>query len=224
MKNRKTVMTLTVMTIGIVLLSKNIKLNNTISVKEAEVELLQNKNKSLEIEIERYESIYNAINNIDLNKNEYTYYDIPLTVSQQEYIQQLCWKYNFSYELILGIIYAESKFDLNAISYDGSSMGIMEVQDRYSKYYADIIGLDNYNLFNFEDNMLLGITNLIVARNFWINEGYTNQESLTMLIVGSYNKGNMGMKNYYKQTGSYITNYTEIILNYKCELEQQQIN
>lgn len=222
MKNRKTVMTLTVLTIGIVLLGKNIKLNNTISVKDTEIEILQSKNKSLEIELESYRSIINAVNNIDTQKSNYTYYPIEnLTIEEQEYIYDIATNNNFSFELILALLKVESNFQKDIISIT-DDWGISQIHRPYAPYYATLANLDEYDLLDFRDNIILSVTNLITCRNYWLNQyPDISDEVLVYYILGSYNCGVSGFADYLNQTGTYITDYAEIVLNYKCELEQQ---
>jgi len=223
MKNRRIIMTLIGLTIGIVLLSNNIKLNNTISTKEAEIGLLQNKN--LELEVERYSSIYTAVNNIDLNKNGYKYYPIEnLTIEEQEYIYDITATNNLSYEMMLALLKTESNFQKNTIS-KTDDWGISQIHRPYAPYFASLANLDEYDLLDFEDNIKLSITNLITCRDYWLKQyPDISNEVLTYYILGSYNKGISGFTNYLNEKGKYITGYAEVVLNYKMELEQLQLN
>ena len=73
---------------------------------------------------------------------------------------------------------AESDYNVNAISYDNSSKGIMQVQEKYTKSWAEMIGMEEYDLFNFEDNVKLGIAVLVNYRAYWQSQGITDSESL----------------------------------------------
>ena len=81
------------------------------------------------------------------------------------------------------------------------------------------------NLLDFEDNVTLSITNLITCRDYWLKQyPDISNEVLTYYILGSYNKGISGFTNYLNEKGKYITGYAEVVLNYKMELEQLQLN
>lgn len=227
MKHKMKFVSLTMITIA--LLVASVKINNAISLKEDNIKILKteidNLNEDLQdsnSKIAKYESITNTINNIDLlseNEYEYTYHNIDLTISQQQFIQNLCFEHNFSYEMVLGIIHSESRFKLDAVSYNNTSLGIMQINKNYSDSFADIIGLEEYDLFNFEDNVRLGFTNLIYNRDYWVNQGYTNEPDLTMLILASYNRGIGGTVKYGRLNGTYETDYAYHVLNYKYLLE-----
>ena len=92
------------------LIIHNVKIDNAISLKDENIKILETEidglNEGLQdnnSKIAKYESITNTINNIDLlseNEYEYTYHNIDITISQQQFIQNLCFKYNFSYEMV----------------------------------------------------------------------------------------------------------------------------
>jgi soluble lytic murein transglycosylase-like protein len=205
----------------------NFDFNNTISTQNTEIEKIEKENEVLykqlsesNSKLAKYEGVMNTIENININEEDYVYYPIEnLTVSQQRYIQDLCRRYNFSFEMILGIMRAESNFKTDAVSYDGSSLGIMQIQDQYSSYYGGLIGIEEYDIFNFEDNVLLGFSNLIHSREYWKEKGYTDEQSLIQLILLSYNRGIGGATKYYRENGTMMSEYVKTVINYKFLLE-----
>lgn len=212
----------------------NVQLNSIVEAKDENTKIIKYENDEIykqlaesNSKLAKYESILNTINNIDVlseNDYEYVYHYIDLTMPQQRFIQDLCFQYGFSYEFILGIIYAESRFKLDAVSYNNTSLGIMQVNKNYSDYFANMIGLEEYDLFDFEDNVMLGFANLIYSRDYWINQGYTSNEDLTMLILASYNRGIGGTIKFIKNNGTFETNYAYSVLGYKFDLEMGLIN
>lgn len=212
----------------------NIQLNSIVEAKNENIKIIENENNKIykqlaesNSKLAKYESMTNTINNIDLlnDKNyEYKYYYVQLTMPQQRFIQDLCFQNNFSYELILGIIYAESRFKLDAISYNGTSLGIMQVNKNYSDSFANMIGLEEYDLFDFQDNVMIAFANLVYSRDYWINQGYTSNEDLTMLILASYNRGIGGTIKFIKNNGTFETNYAYSVLGYKFDLEMGLID
>ena len=229
----KIIITFLAMAIGLLMI-ETYNLNNSIETKEENIKIIENENGDLYEELAesnsklaKYESIINTIDNIDLlseHDYEYTYHYVNLTMPQQRFIQDLCFQYDFSYELILGIIYVESRFKRDAVSYNNTSLGIMQVNKNYSDSFANMIGLEEYDLFDFEDNVILGFANLIYSRDYWINQGYTSNEDLTMLILASYNRGIGGTIKYIKNNGTSETNYAYNVLSYKFDLEMGLIN
>jgi len=223
------------LTVAMLLLGIQTKgLSDSIQLKDENIEIIKNENDDLyeklaegNSKLAKYESITNTINNIDLlseHDYEYTYHYVDLTVPQQRFIQDLCFQYDFSYELILGIIYAESRFKLDAVSYNNTSLGIMQVNKNYSDSFANMMGLEEYDLFDFEDNIILAFANLIYSREYWMNQGYANEVDLTMLILASYNRGIGGTIKYIKNNGTSETNYAYNVLSYKFDLEMGLIN
>ena len=176
------------LTVAILLLSnQNKTLSNSIEIFKEENTLLTQQLENNVVELAKYKNIIDGFNDMEIKNIDYVYYPIEnLSISQQEYIQNLCWNNDLNYEYILAIMKAESRYDVNAISYDGSSMGIMQIQKRYAKSWADMIGMEEYNLFNFEDNVKLGIAVLVNYRSYWQDKGITD-EMLFYYMTESYN-------------------------------------
>lgn len=199
-----------------ILISKNIKLTN---------ENKEFKNQITELntytnELLNYKKIYDNTINVNIEKEpNIKYYDIPLTKSQQEYICMIANQYDISLTFIYGLISLESNFKTDAISYNNTSHGIMQVNKTYANEMAKVAGLNNYNLYNFNDNVQIGIAHLNYLQNYWINKGITSQEDLFYLITLSYNRGISGAKNYIKKHNTMISSYGTIILKYKNNLE-----
>lgn len=86
---------------------------------------------------------------IERNSNtEYALYDVPLTVEQQIYVQNVCESYDLPYEIVLGIMHTESNFNSNAVN--GNCYGIMQVHlintKQYEREFEDL-GILNLNSF-----------------------------------------------------------------------------
>lgn len=219
-----------ILVIGIGLLGvKTYALNSSITTNKENVKIIENKNNDLYEQlaiangkIGKYESIFNAINNIDVNKNdyEYTYYDLPLTTSQQEYIQNICNSKRLSYTLVYALIKLESNFDLKAVSYSGS-IGICQISNKHKSFIAELSGLTDYDLYNFENNIQMCVSYLMYLKNYWINQGITDDESLYMYILNSYNMGISGYTNYILKNNTLSRSYDQIITKYKIQLETE---
>ena len=213
----------------------------TIEVKEKEIEKLIKENKKLEVaandlevtntylttqnnnlvnqnkELHRYKEVYDGLSEINMH-TETRYYDIPLTAWQQEFIQIEAEKKGFGETFIYGLQQYESYFGENADS--GVSKGIMQIHEKYAWKYAELAGLETYNIFDFKDNIRMGIAYLAYLRESYISEGITSQEELTYLTLLAYNRGKDGADDYIKENGTIISDYAQIVLKYKFDIEQ----
>jgi hypothetical protein len=123
----------------------------------------------------------------------FKHYDLPLSIDLQRLIWELCKKYDLDYELMFGIIQTESDFNPKAISYDNSSMGLMQVNVRNTFYpMAKELGIQNANVFNPEDNIRVGIYYISTLKDAWKDE--TSGQNLIDHIILSYRFGVAGSK------------------------------
>lgn len=184
---------------------------------------LENKIQELNLEIEnlhRYKEIYEKITSIDISsRTETRYYDIPLTASQQEFVQAVVEENGFGETYIYGLMQLESGFDVNAAS--SSSYGIMQVNGEYADFYAELAGLKEYDLFNFEDNVRIGIACLKYIREYYISIGIDSQEELSKLILTAYNRGIKGTEKHIKKYGQIVSRYGDIVMLNKIKIEQK---
>lgn len=209
--------TATILVIGIALLGINY-FKNTNKTIPTDIEI-----KSENTLPEQYKNIDMAIykNNLDEyieSKNEYIYYNIPLSKEQQEWLQQLCMDNSFSYEIALSIIYTESRYDANVIS-KTSDYGLFQLKLAYHQYFSDLAGLKEYNVLNYKDNSKMAISYLVYIKNYWIKKGTTDDQILMVYILNSYNAGITGYEKYIAETGTIHRNYDKKVLDYKSKLE-----
>lgn len=59
------------------------------------------------------------------------FYDVPLDIETQKEILEMCFEYDLTYELILGIISVESDFRSTVIGDGGESFGLMQIQPKW---------------------------------------------------------------------------------------------
>ena len=180
---------------------------------------LENEIKRLSIKIEnlyKYKKIYDVLTNID-TRTDTIYYDIPLTAYQQEFVQAVSEDNGFDETFIYGIMECESHFDVNAAS--TSSYGIMQINGDFAHFYAELAGLQGYDLFSFEDNVRMGIACLRYIRNYYISIGIDSQEELNKLTLLAYNKGISGAKKHVEKHGGIISKYSDIVLRNKIRIE-----
>lgn len=83
------------------------------------------------------------------------YLDIPLGEDLQSHIFALCEERDIDYYLVLAVICKESGFNVDAISADGSSVGLMQIQPRWHTARAERLGCED--LTDPYQNVMVGI-------------------------------------------------------------------
>lgn len=80
---------------------------------------------------------------------------VSFPVRHKKYVVDVCKKYDLDVSLVLAVINVESGWDEDAVSSSGA-VGVMQVMPRTSEEVAMRLGLANYDLTNFEDNVTIG--------------------------------------------------------------------
>lgn len=145
-------------------------------------------------------------------------YDIPLTEKEQRFIYERCQEHELHYELVLGLIHLETGglFDSTLIATNSNGtqdMGLMQINSAYAHWYAEIAGLKEYDVFNFEDSVRMGTAGLAYWRDLCISKGIT--ENLEIWMLNSYNMGFSG----YSKVAPKNRAYDRIILQNMIALE-----
>jgi len=70
----------------------------------------------------------------------------------------------------------------------------------------------------------MGIAGLKYYKNYWIEQGVTDEETLYFYILNSYNMGINGYISYIRITNQLSRSYDRLVSNYKFELEQSNID
>jgi len=203
----------------------NYNLNNIIRLDKENIEIIKNENTLLNqqiknniVEIAKYKNMMESFNKMEVKNLNYIYYPVNLTIKEQEFTQDLCYQNNFSYELILSIIYTESRFDKNATS-SSNCLGLMQLNERYLSTYSELANIENPDPFNAMQNISMGIAYLNYLREYWISQGITADEHLYIMILNSYNMGIGSYNNFIKENNTYSRSYDQLISKYKIKLE-----
>lgn len=133
-------------------------------------------------------------------------YDVPLSYEWQVYTYNLCQKYNVSYEVMLGLMYAESTFRFNCSS--GVAFGICQIHYCHEEY-AKSIGIKNYK--EPEGNILLGVK--FLSGHLKAQNGDYHKALIC------YNYGSGGAKKYCFNKGIYQTAYSKKVMAYAHNLK-----
>lgn len=148
--------------------------------------------------------------------------DVKLSEELQKYTYDLCQEYNISYDLIIAIMYLESRFNPKAINNTNTNnttdQGLMQINSCNWEWVDELAGRD-LDLNKPKDNILAGILIFDNFRTYWINKGYTSQEELFTLTLLSYNRGAYGASKYIENNSPYDNSYVDKVLEYKNMIE-----
>jgi soluble lytic murein transglycosylase-like protein len=125
-------------------------------------------------------------------------YDIPLSEELQQYIWELANKNEISYELVLAVMYLESRFDIGAVNRNNNGTkdkGIMQINSAYKEYHAENAGIEDFNIFDPYDNIKVGINVLVTERDYWRSFDMCEMD-VFKYTMGSYNMGRLGIEKY----------------------------
>ena len=135
----------------------------------------------------------------------FIYYDVPLSYEWQVYTYNLCKEYGVSYEVMLGLMYAESSFRFNASS--GVAHGICQIHQCHASY-AKSIGISNYK--EPEGNIKLGV--MFMSGNLKSQNGDYHKALIC------YNYGSGGAQKHCFSKGIYQTSYSQKVMRYANNL------
>ena len=78
---------------------------------------------------------------IETDKPEY--FDVPLSHDIQDHIFATCEEYGIAPALVVAMIAQESSFRVDEVGDDGSSTGLLQVQQKWHQERMDRLGCDN---------------------------------------------------------------------------------
>jgi hypothetical protein len=152
----------------------------------------------------------------ELIESRYTFYNIPLTKSQQIDVQESVRQYNLSYELVLSIMYVESRYNTNAIS-STNDHGIMQLNSPTFYWCAKQLGIENPDPLDFNTNLKCGTYYLDYTRDYWVNYG-SPEEYILILTVSGFHNGIEGAKSRI-ENNTLDWEYINKVIDYKYKLE-----
>lgn len=143
-------------------------------------------------------------------------YAVEPTEYQLEFIKSECEKYGLSYTLVYGVCMAESSWNVKANS--GSSQGIMQLHKSTWPYLAEDLQIDDFDPYDFCDNVAAGVYKLACLRDIWAEKGYPDEEVVSLMLL-SYNRSVKGCEAYVAEHGL-ANEYVDKVLEYKYQFEQ----
>ncbi len=215
------------LTVAVLLLGIQInELSDSIQLKEESIKIIKTKNddlyeelKNTNQQVSEYKNKIDKLKQENIELSKYKFYDIPLTYEQQKFVADLSEEFGISFELIISMMKIESNYQTDLIS-ETSDYGIMQLNSKNHDFFAKLSGLKTYDVFNFYDNVTMGVNYLAYLRDYWIGQGITSQEELYFHMINSYNQGCLGYTTYKERTGLLTRSYDQKITAYKSKLEQ----
>ncbi|MBT9139143.1 MAG: hypothetical protein DDT31_01724 [Syntrophomonadaceae bacterium] len=148
-------------------------------------------------------------------------YNIPLSLSLQKFIWEMCQENNLSYELVLSIISVESNFIIDAVGIT-KDLGLMQLNPfNTMNWLAEQVNISDFDPFNPYHNVTAGIWYLLYIRDYWAQYEF-DQQHIYSLVLLSYNRGIGGTKSYVRRLGqvAFQNSYILKVSNYKYMLER----
>lgn len=134
-------------------------------------------------------------------------YDIKLSEELQEYLYDKCLENDLEYELILAVMYTESRFKSNLIS-KTNDYGLMQINKCNHKSLKKQLGITDF--LNPRQNIDAGI--------YMLSDLYSRYSDPHQVLT-AYNWGEYGMLRGWKK-GTRTSKYSRLVLKYKVQLEQ----
>jgi soluble lytic murein transglycosylase-like protein len=164
-------------------------------------------------EVQQLEVVENPV-----EKDGFKKYDLPISEDLQRLVWDLSKQYGIQYELILSIMKTESDFNPKAVSYDSSSMGLMQI-NIYNTFYgnAETLGIKNADVFNPVHNIEVGAYILSQRRDSMQELGYSG-DSLVNATIMAYRYGIGGARSRLKSNSALNYKYVKSVLNFRDSL------
>lgn len=143
-----------------------------------------------------------------VSKGNFIPLDCKMPEEQQEFTYYLCTGYNIDFTLVMALIQNESCFDPAVIS-TTNDYGYMQINKMNHQWLTDTLGVTNFT--DPYQNIRAGV---FVLRKLF--ERYQD----TNMVLMVYNMGENGAFRLWEK-GIYSTDYTEKILNYQTQFNEQ---
>ena len=120
---------------------------------------------------------------------------VPLTVEQQQFVQEVCRDTIYTPDLLYAVMSVESKFNVDAYSVT-QDIGIMQINSTYYRFYIDCnpkryidYNANTETYYSFKTNVITGINALEYWQAIYSTTDYRE-------ILAHYNGGNSPNYNY----------------------------
>lgn len=139
---------------------------------------------------------------------DFTPLDCKMPEEQQEFTYYLCTGYNLDFTLVMALIQNESSFDPSVVSAT-HDYGYMQINEMNHQWLTDTLGVTNFT--DPYQNIRAGV--------FVLRKLYERYQDTNMVLM-AYNMGEDAAARLWEK-GIYSTDYTEKILNYQMQFNEQ---
>lgn len=136
--------------------------------------------------------------------------DIPLPEEFQTYINKVAKSYEIAPEIVFSMIEKESAYDTTAVSDNGDSEGLMQVQRKHHGPRMDKLGCTD--LFDPYENVLVGVD--------YLAELLEHYDGNLEMALTAYNAGPSGAYEYYFSNGIYANEYAEAVIENSKKIDE----
>ena len=140
---------------------------------------------------------------------EKVYFDTELSKEMQDYIMEICEKYNMAPSLVIAVIERESRCNPEAVGDYGDSIGLMQIQEQWHSERMARLGVTN--LFDPEQNIAVGV-------DFLHELSQMNDDLYWVLMC--YNGGKRYADNHSRQ--GVVSEYANWIVERSIELDERR--
>ena len=136
-----------------------------------------------------------------VSQSKFVPYDVPLSIEQQKIVEKVAERFYISEELIYGVMWVESKYNVNAIGKNAQYLGIMQISKSNLKILKQYCGVTD--LMDFEQNVIAGSYYL---RTYLTR--YNGNKHISLLYYhGGYKYANRLIEN-----GQYEDSYSRAVI------------
>ena len=139
--------------------------------------------------------------------------DIPLPVEFQTYINKVAKSYEIAPEIVFSMIEKESAYDTTAVSDNGDSEGLMQVQRKHHEPRMDKLGVTD--LFDPYKNVLVGVD--------YLAELLAQYDGNLEMALTAYNAGPTGAYENYFSKGIEASEYAEAVIENSKKIDEGAI-
>lgn len=130
----------------------------------------------------------------------YPYIQCDLSPTLQETVYDICEEWDVDFPLVMAVIFRESSFNPYAVSADGSSVGLMQINEINFDWLSRKLGITDFR----------DATQNVEAGVFMLHELFEKYHDPSEVLM-AYNMGEGGAGNLWDQ-GIYSTAYSEAVL------------
>ena len=134
----------------------------------------------------------------------------PLDDDTQQMIVDKCKHFNIDFAFTMAVIFRESSFRPDVVSYNGTSVGLMQINKVNHKWLSEELGITDF--FDPEQNVTAGL--------YMLRQLFEKYEDPAMVLM-AYNMGESGAKKLWDK-GIYTSDYAEAVLQ-QAEIYNQEI-